>query len=390
MLSNGKAGIDTAWRSTPVKERKEIFGELLDGFMYTPYGQSVGEGDIVADMYGLQHSAYIGEEANLEDIDQYWPETTFRPQWEHGRDGKEKEMGVGKEDHFRAGIMILERGDTTNPSMEQSAVGRYVGNRCEYGPFPYAKWESLTDTARSPYETETAGNIRFPKTNKEWGEMVELGGKLHLLYLGWARGGVGNENIKRIYRSTSETEGGNNPEKEGWEFATAAEATLKPPTVRTPPIRSPESSASTTERADFRDRAKGEDEEEQRPSASSIYVPAQLGAQQSLNAIVGKSIVDENIHLPLSSLAPSTQSEYLRCWGNWARYCEARQISPWADANAERMGSIDPELSNMWYSVMEIGGSGLVAIFSAIKSPHAIEGRRYFDHKTYRSRLSKQ
>lgn len=291
MLVNENAGLDTVWRSAPRSLWAEIIGELCDGFMYAPHYQSVEEGEIDSDSYGFKHVQYNGENADPDDMERFLPEKTFRPQWEVGQTEREEEQVDVGEDRFRTGILLMGRRNAANPLMEQNAEERYMENRKEYGPLPYAKWEALTDTAVSPYD-ETAWNIRLPKTRKERdSQMEELRQKLHLLYLG----GVGNSNLKQIHGPTSSGMETGTPESEDCEFETISKVKLKTPVSRTPPLRVPESSASTTERGNFRIGTKEEEEEEQQPSASSIYVPGNMGSQQRLNAVVGKSIVEEKI-----------------------------------------------------------------------------------------------
>ena len=53
--------------------------------------------------------------------------------------------------------------------------------------------------------------------------------------------------------------------------------------------------------------------------------------QESLNALVGETLIDETIKLLTSSLPPATQSAYLRGWEFWNRYCESRSITPRID-----------------------------------------------------------
>ena len=62
VLVRESAGVDAAWRSTPVSVWKEIIGELSSGFLYTPHYQSVGEGDIDADLYCFKHPPCGDEE----------------------------------------------------------------------------------------------------------------------------------------------------------------------------------------------------------------------------------------------------------------------------------------------------------------------------------------
>ena len=61
VLVNEKAGVDKAWRSTPVTAWGAIIGELCDGFLYTPVDHLVEEGDLDSDVYGSRHSQYDGE-----------------------------------------------------------------------------------------------------------------------------------------------------------------------------------------------------------------------------------------------------------------------------------------------------------------------------------------
>ena len=88
-----------------------------------------------------------------------------------------------------------------------------------------------------------------------------------------------------------------------------------------------------------------------------------------------KSLIDETIRLLLSALAPSAQSTYLRCWMFWSRYFEARNISQCVNPS-EKDWDVDILNYLTWgYSAMKIGGSGLGARCSAIKSLHSMEGR---------------
>ena len=80
-------------------------------------------------------------------------------------------------------------------------------------------------------------------------------------------------------------------------------------------------------------------------------------AQDCLNAIVDRTLVDETIKLLLSSLAPATQSAYLRGWKFWTRFCDIRGIKPWID-----MSKPDWDMNLLTYltwehTVMKLGGS---------------------------------
>ena len=109
-----------------------------------------------------------------------------------------------------------------------------------------------------------------------------------------------------------------------------------------------------------------------------------LNAQEILSALVGKTLIDETIKLLVSSLAPATQSAYLRGWKFWSRYCASRKITPWINMS---LPNWDLELLNYltWeHKVMKRGSSALTTRFCAIKFIHLVEGRGDFDHKDHR------
>lgn len=133
-----------------------------------------------------------------------------------------------------------------------------------------------------------------------------------------------------------------------------------------------------------KENTSGRTPDESQPSASNVHIPKTLGTQKSLNALVGKSLVGETIERLLSSLAPSTQTTYLRCWKFWSRYCEARGVSPWLDPSKQDWDVEILNYSTWGYSIVKIGGSGLGTRFSAIKFIHAVEGRGDFEKKTHR------
>ena len=141
---------------------------------------------------------------------------------------------------------------------------------------------------------------------------------------------------------------------------------------------------STPTRSDFnmggKDRRTDEKDESQpsQPGIPNVYVPSQMGTQQSLDALVDKSLVGETIRLLMSALAPSTQAAYLWGWKFWSRYCETRRISPWVDTALKYWDQEILNFSTWEFPVMKIGSSALETRFSAIKFIHSMEGRGYF------------
>ena len=88
------------------------------------------------------------------------------------------------EDHFRSGIQRMTRNRSVTPSMEDCAGERYIKNARRNGPLPYTQWESIADTATTPYGKEVAGDYPLPKTKRERDvQMGELRGGMRLLLL---------------------------------------------------------------------------------------------------------------------------------------------------------------------------------------------------------------
>ena len=257
-------------------------------------------------------------------------------------------------------------------------------HRLEYGPPLYAKWESLTDTATTLYEQEITGNASLPETKEKWRkEMDLLRDRLQRLRLG----GIGCKNLNRVYLCNGDEE-----------FRANIRMTLSYPDHAGRPNLLTSNSISPSGEIDSRCGGKSED-----PSSSSSKTERSqlgmaqpsvekktrkentgLGAQDSLNSLVGKVLVDETIKLLLSSLAPATQTSYLRGWKFRTEFCETRGRSPWIDMT---IPDWDHELLVFltWeHIVMKIGSSALTTRFCALKFVHLVEGRGDFENKDHR------
>ena len=97
---------------------------------------------------------------------------------------------------FRTGMTTVTRRRSLEPASEGRAAERNLENRRIYGPLPYARWESLTDTATALREEDVTGDVSFPKTKADWNaQMEDLRGRLHRMCLG----GVGPANLGRCH-----------------------------------------------------------------------------------------------------------------------------------------------------------------------------------------------
>ena len=369
IMANEKALIDTIWRSTPVAIWTEIVGEVIGGFDYLPYHQSVEEGALGADFYGFQHESGSGD-PNPDALYQYWPDMNMNAG--HGASILDSAGAGQNSSDFRVGTEMSMRRRSVEPHQENCACERYMENRAEFGPRPYVAWESLTDTATSLYEEDITGNQRLPKSKEEWDQnMEELKRKLHLMVLG----GVGAPNLatfhRRLQRTLSEEEGGDDDIRTSFNFSL---------------VRSGRNSPAVTMESGENGFRCGMDKEGSsgtRVGVPSIMTGEKLGTQDHLNALVEKSTTDETIRLLMNSLAPATQSAYLRNWKAWNGYCEAGNMNPWLNVSEDNW---DMKLLNYltWeHTVMKVGASALVSRYSAIKHIHLIEGRGDFEGKTH-------
>ena len=131
---------------------------------------------IDSDVYGFQHSREGFGETNVDEFQEYWPEVKFVERRGVGEGMETEQEFCRREDQdYRTGYRPMRRRNSINPSWEECAAQRYMDNTKTCGYPPYVKWESLTDTATSPYEAETTGNARLPKSKEEWeAEMKSL------------------------------------------------------------------------------------------------------------------------------------------------------------------------------------------------------------------------
>ena len=197
VLVSEKEAVDTAWRSTPVSVWYEIIGELCNGFAHLAHHQSVEDGDIDADTYGLwfdNGEEYFGADCMYH----YWPEMNSHDNIEPIAMCEKREdcdTSWGKMD-FRAGEAKSNRRNSHLPHLEAVDAVRTMKHMMEYGPPPFAKWESLTDTANALYEQEATGNITLPRKKADWfAQMEEVRRRLQTLYLG----GIGAHNTRRVF-----------------------------------------------------------------------------------------------------------------------------------------------------------------------------------------------
>ena len=137
--------------------------------MYAHDYQSTDKGDISADVYGLQHAKCDSGETDSDELQQYWREVNFKERRGVGEGGDNAHLFRSRDEeaHFRIGIHPEMRRQTIGPSKEHCEAERYMKALREIGPAPYVRWEPLTDTAGTPYESETTGNMRLPSTKTD-------------------------------------------------------------------------------------------------------------------------------------------------------------------------------------------------------------------------------
>ena len=320
------------------------------------------EGDIDSGRYGFA----FGDEASRAEADaayQYWPEPA--PENRYGSDDgskpkKEAERGVSDQP-FRVGVRRVVRGNSIGPSLELQAADRYHIYRSLYGPLPYVRWAPLTDTTNALYEQEVTGNSTLPKTKDERNcRMRELRSRLQMLY--W--GGLAPGNAMNVYQCEDDEE----------------RVTHVRMVMESTPM-SPNDGVSTLggQREDGQYRSGGREglgskladpdsPEMAKPEAPRARDPIigntrTLNAQESLNALVDRTLVGETAQLLLRSLAPATQAAYLRGWKFWSRYCDSRGSSPWIDTSYPQWGRDLLNYLTWARTVMKVGVSALATLF---------------------------
>ena len=247
----------------------------------------------------------------------------------------------------------------------------------------FARWEVLADTANKLYEQEVTGNLSLPKTKAEWDrQMCHIRLQFQTMYLGglWAR------DLKNFYQCGEDEE-----------VDACVRMTLSSPQGATISASSPPGRTSSV--VDDRFRCGGKEvakrklsdpevPESARPQQPALTLRcgnnAILGAQESLGALVDRTLVGETIKLLSISHAPETQSAYLRGWKFWRRYCDMRQKSPWIDMSLPDWGRELLTYLTWEHTVMKLGGSALTTRFCAIKFTHLVEGKEDFENKDHR------
>ena len=187
----------------------------------------------------------------------------------------------------------------------------------------------MTDTANTLYGQEITGNPALPKTKARWlKQTVELRRKLQLLF----HGGVGPTNVRNVYGCAED-------EEVVADLRTTVDDTLVPSQALS------EGYYSIGEQYTYRDGgaedvkrrlSDPESQELARPSSPRASAPIigknRVGdVQESSDSMAGKTLVGETTELLPSSMAPSTQTVYLRGWKFRIRYCDSMGVSPWID-----------------------------------------------------------
>ena len=92
-----------------------------------------------------------------------------------------------------------------------------------------------------------------------------------------------------------------------------------------------------------------------------------LDTQTCLNAVANRALVGDTVKLLMNSLAEDTQNAYLKGWKVWARFCESRGVSPWANTTIHNWDQNTLCYLTWEHTVVKNGGETLARRLSDIR-----------------------